>query len=216
MEKDLILKEASHLPATIEELQQFILIGKAKLKAYTAKVKLIKDLNLAKSVKDQALEDGQDVGEAILWAEAKLGELLKKISPGQATYKSALPRGERARLPEGIDFHQAHKARKLADHPEMIKEVIKEARRNEDLPTRTAVLSKIREKQEKERAEKAPPKSRVELSAEEFSYQQILLEVISILPSEPPRQLTEQGFNILSGLAKTIIKRLRRFEDGKP
>lgn len=215
MEKDLILKEASHLPATIDELREFILIGKAKLKVYQHKVKLIKDLGLAKQVKDQALEDGQDVGEAILWAEAKLGELLKKVSPGMATYKSALPRGERARLPEGINFRQSHQARKLADHPEMIKEVIKEAKRNEDLPTRTAVLSKIREKQEKERQEKAPPKTKIELSAEEFTYQQVLLEVITILPPEPPKQLTEQGFKILSALAKTIIKRLRRFEDGK-
>ena len=79
MEKDLIIKEAGRLPATIDELQQFILVGKAKLKVYATKVKLIKDLGLAKKVKEQALEDGQDVGEAILWAEAKLGELIKSL-----------------------------------------------------------------------------------------------------------------------------------------
>lgn len=194
MEKDLILKEVSHLPATIDELREFILIGKAKLKVYQHKVKLIKDLGLAKQVKDQALEDGQDVGEAILWAEAKLGELLKKATPG---LKTTLPGGGRQKAEyAGMDHRRAGQARKLSDHPEMIKEVIKEARKNEDLPTRTAVLSKIREKQEKERQEKAPPKTKTELSAEEFNYQQILLEVITILPPEPPRQLTEQGFKI--------------------
>jgi hypothetical protein len=214
MEKDLILKEASHLPATIDELREFILIGKAKLKVYEAKVKLIKDLNLAKSVKDQALEDGQDVGEAILWAEAKLGELLKKISG-----KHPLPSKEEGGrfkkvLPKGISYKQSERAQRLSEHPEVIKEVVKEAKKNEDLPTRTAVFSKIREKQEKERAEKAPPKTQIELSADEAIYQSKLLQIISILPTEPPRQLTEQGFTILSALAKTIIKRLRRFEDG--
>ena len=46
-------------------------------------------------------------GEGLLWAEAKLEELLKELTPGK---KTALPHGERKALPEGIDFHQAHKS----------------------------------------------------------------------------------------------------------
>lgn len=217
MGKDLILKQASQLPATIEELQEFILVGKAKLKTYHIKVKLIKDLNLAKKVKEQALEDGQNVGEAILWAEARLGELIDKCSgPPQHFGPKHLPIGGRQKKFEELGFKQrtAFKSVQISKHPELIEEVIKEARENEDLPTKTAVLSKIREKQEKERVEKAPPKSKTELIGEEFNYQQILLEIISILPLEPPKQLTEQGFRVLNALAKTITKRLRRFEDG--
>jgi len=209
MEKDLILRETGGLPATIDELREFILVGKAKLKVYQQKVKLIKDLGLAKQVKDQALEDGQSVGEAILWAEAKMGELLKKISPGRATYKSALPHGERAKLPKGIDSHQAHKARKLADHPEIIKEVIKEAREEEDLPTRSAVLRKIYEREDAERVK--PPKTNLELSGEGLKYFHTLQMVINKLPPIPPDVKGKEQFVVLAGLAQTIIKRLMKF-----
>lgn len=70
------------------------------------------------------------------------------------------------------------------------------------------------ELKDKERRGNAPPKSRTELAGEEFTYQQKLLEILMVLPSEPPKELTEHGYKILSALAKTIIKRLRRFEDG--
>lgn len=160
MEQDLILKDAKQLPATIEELKEYILIGKAKLKAYEVKVKLIKNLNLAKSVKDQALQDGQDVGEAILWAEAKLGELVAKMpdfhSSGRGTMK-------RKTLPEGMSRKESHEAQTLAKHPDEIKETIKEAKEKMDLPTRSSVLKKI---EEKRKVKKDKPNEQVQMEAE--------------------------------------------------
>lgn len=57
------------------------------------------------------LEDGQDMGSALLYAEAKLGELLKGIHP-QSSQQG------RCSLPEGITHKQSHYAQTLADHPE--------------------------------------------------------------------------------------------------
>jgi hypothetical protein len=65
-------------------------------------------------------EDGQDIGEAILWAEAKLGELLKRtVKPrgeklkGSSTKRTTLPS-----LPPGITKKESHEAQTLAKHPE--------------------------------------------------------------------------------------------------
>ncbi|MBE0425594.1 MAG: hypothetical protein IBX72_02985 [Nitrospirae bacterium] len=60
------------------------------------------------------------IGEAILWAEAKLGELLPRItqnyqSSGKGTLKQPL-------LPEGITKKQSHYAQILAENPEVIQE----------------------------------------------------------------------------------------------
>jgi hypothetical protein len=66
------------------------------------------------------------VGEAILWAEAKLGELLKKMGPGLKTLPPGKPYSFKSRLkrPEGISKSEAYQAYKLAKHPEVIKEVL--------------------------------------------------------------------------------------------
>jgi len=46
-------------------------------------------------------------------------------------------RGSKPSLPDGITHKQSHYAQTLADHPQEIDEVIKEARENEDIPTRS-------------------------------------------------------------------------------
>ena len=79
MQKDLTIKEKiskNTLPDSISALHEFVLIGTGKLKAYRAKLKMIKDIGLAKSVKNQTLREGQEIGEAVLWADAKIGEIL--------------------------------------------------------------------------------------------------------------------------------------------
>jgi hypothetical protein len=61
-----------------------------------------------------------DIFEALLYAEARLGELLKPIC--------ASPAGRTKVLPEGITKKQSHYAQTLADHPDIIEEVIIEAK----------------------------------------------------------------------------------------
>jgi len=69
----------NNLPDSIPALMEFVLIGREKLNAYKAKVRMIKNIKLSKAVKDQAVKESQEMGEAVLLAEAKMGELLKKI-----------------------------------------------------------------------------------------------------------------------------------------
>jgi len=108
----------------------------------------------------------------------------------------------------GLDNKSAWKSREIFDHPGEVQEVIKEAEENKDIPTKTAVLNKIKYKKELERKESAPPKMTLELAGEEFIYKNKLMQVINILPAFPPKDLTEHGFRELSALAQIIIKRL--------
>jgi N6-adenosine-specific RNA methylase IME4 len=141
-----IIKRPENLPDTIQELHKFILIVPEKLKSVRAEINAINKAGLAKGVRDQKIEEGQCIGEAILWAEAKLGAMLKPLANPTAS------RAGRRQLPEGITHKTSHKAQLLADNPRVIEDIIREARKNEDLPTKTAVLKIITEKKKKANA----------------------------------------------------------------
>ena len=150
--KELIIKE-QYLPDTIDSLREFILIGQQKLKAYQAKVKAIDNLNLAKEVREQAIQDGQDMGKALLYAEAKMGYLLEnrpEVLPSR--------RGSQSPLPEGITHKQSHVAQKIADNPTIVEEVIKDAEEYEDIPTKFEVLRRIKNKENTEKIEEQKEK----------------------------------------------------------
>lgn len=102
-------------------------------------VVFIDKLKIAQEVRDQTVEDGQRVAEAVLWAEAKLGELLKGIDKSDSRLRGST-KGTTVKptLPEGITKKQSHEAQQLADNPEEIREVIQEARDNEDIPIRSS------------------------------------------------------------------------------
>ncbi len=136
---DKIIKRPQDLPDTIDKLQSFILIGKQKLIACKAEIKAIEDVNLGKAVKDQKLNETQDLAVILLLAEVKLGELLKDI-PSKYDLGS---RGRTKTLPKGITKKQSFYAQQLAANPEAIKETINDAREKEKIPFRSNVLKMI-------------------------------------------------------------------------
>ena len=152
---DIVLRK-DNLPDTIEELQRFVLVGHERLKAYRAALSAINKLELAEEVRDQTRQDAQMVGEAVLWAESKLGQLLKEITKGKPKYDShngltVSGHGSKKSLPEGITKYQSHEAQQLARNPELIEEVIDEAIEKKEIPTKRQVLEKIPKKKRKKR-----------------------------------------------------------------
>ena len=75
---DLIVRE-NNLPTTLEDLSKFVLIGRDKLQAVRAEISALKNLNLAKDVREQKLAEGQEIGKLVLLAEARLGELFNQM-----------------------------------------------------------------------------------------------------------------------------------------
>jgi N6-adenosine-specific RNA methylase IME4 len=142
-----IQKRTSNLPAKLEDITKFVLIGREKLVAVRAAIRAIDKIGIAKDVREQKLEEGQMLGGALLDAEAKIGELLKDL-PSPAGSKIG-KRGVEKILPEGISHKLSHYCQQLAEHPDIIEQVKAEAAESEDIPTRTEVLRRIRLNQPK-------------------------------------------------------------------
>lgn len=60
-----------NMPATVEELVPYVLIGEEKIKAYRAKLAAVRKLNLSLEIEKAALTDAQRMGEAVIMAKAR-------------------------------------------------------------------------------------------------------------------------------------------------
>ncbi len=98
------------------------------------------------------------MAESLLDAEAKVGDLLKTIPKATTNTKNkkvpAWKLSKEQKTSEfGFNRKQVHQFQQLADHKDIIEEVKAEARENEDLPTRSEVLRKIKESNKQKRLE---------------------------------------------------------------
>jgi len=150
---DLAVSEPQ-LPDNVDDLRQFILVTQEALNIYHTKLNAVNRLNVAQAVRKQTLEDGQKVGAALLWAEAKLGEILASQTSHGGSLKGA--KGAPRSLPEGVTHKQSHYAQQLAGHKNLIEETIKDAVEDEDIPTRTTVMRKIKDQEAPEKPEPTP------------------------------------------------------------
>lgn len=137
-----IIDITEQLPTNIEELIDFVIIGNEAVKAWKNKVRAIDKAELATEAHKQALKDGQKMGELVLLAEAKLGELLIPLTKNhEATSGSG-----RSSLPDGINHKESHYAQEIFRFPNLLHETVREAIDKNDIPTRHDVLKKIKEK----------------------------------------------------------------------
>ena len=72
-----------NLPSNLEDLSKFILVGREKLNSVRASIRAIDKLKLAEEVREQKKEEAQMLGEALLDAEVRIGDLLKTIPKAQ-------------------------------------------------------------------------------------------------------------------------------------
>lgn len=154
----------AQLPAAPEDLAKFILVGREKLTSVRAEIRAIDKLNLAQEVRDQKRDEARMLSEALLDAEVRIGELFKQMPTAQGartdiqhrfTAEPKLMTKQEATASLGFDSNQVKRFETLADHPEEVEQIKAEARENDDLPTRTAVLNLVKYKKEKEAAEYA-------------------------------------------------------------
>jgi site-specific DNA-methyltransferase (adenine-specific) len=153
---ELVLQK-NNLPASIEDLSKFALIGREKLNAGRAEIRAIDKLKLANDVKEQKLQEAQNIAEIVLDAETKIGELLKEI-PAEITGRPkksedsgvlTFTKKQQSREKTGISRKQADRFVKLAENQEIVEQVKAEAREKGEIVTRQAVLDKAK-KQERQ------------------------------------------------------------------
>ena len=101
----------------------------------------------------QKLEEAQDISEAVLDAEVKIGELMAKIpkKQGARTDMQLLDSGvqkSKAEIIEnaGFSVKQAQRFETLAKNPELVEQAKAEARENDDIVSRSLVLEKVKQK----------------------------------------------------------------------
>jgi hypothetical protein len=150
--QDIALKTQT-LPDTVEDLNKFILIGREELQACRALLRSIDKVGAAKEIRDAALKKAQNMAEAVLRAEVKMGEILKAMIRHEGGRPAKNCTSGSTVLPEGISRNQSHYAQTLASHPQAIDQAIEQAKKKEEVPTRAAVLRVIKR-------ETNPPKPR--------------------------------------------------------
>ena len=67
------------LPAKLDELTRFVLIGREKLVAVRAEIRAIQKVGLAQEVREQKLAEAQEIAETVLDAEVRIGELMAQV-----------------------------------------------------------------------------------------------------------------------------------------
>lgn len=122
-------------------MTNFVLIGREKLNAVRAAIRIIDKLDMATSVREQKKEEATILAGALLDAEARIGEILSARPITDRSHRG----GTSKPLPEGITRNQSSQFQLLAENKEIIEKVKAEAEENDDLPTRTEVLRQIKE-----------------------------------------------------------------------
>ena len=123
--------------------------GLRELTSVRAEIRAINKLKLAEDVHKQKQEEAAMLAEALLDAEVRLGELLKQIPKKQGKRTDLQPPDTtvgkletKTEVIEDIGFSekQAERMETLADNQDLVEFVKEEARKNDDIPTRTRVL----------------------------------------------------------------------------
>lgn len=146
----------TQLPATIDDLAKFVLIGRDRMAAVRAEMRAINRLELAQEVREQKLAEAQDIAEVVLDAEVKLGQLIAAMPKAKNQYESAIHNGvdstkEQSLKSIGFNQEQARRLETLAKHPEIVAQAKVETREQNDIVSRSFVLEKIKAKEREQK-----------------------------------------------------------------
>jgi hypothetical protein len=223
MEMFKLVKSQGGLPTTIDDLVPISFIGQAAVKFYQAKIKLMDQLGMTEAQRKATLRDGQDAGEMLLDIEARIGELAmaeKQVQPkvtstGPGTIAARPsgqpPKHERLGLPS--EKHMRN-AQTIHNNPIIVAKIKAQARENEDIPTKTAVLNAIHYEKEKERQAAAAPVKEAMRRAypeKDMLYINSLDQCIRVLPQKPHQDWNENAFREAKAKAIIIKNRLEVF-----
>lgn len=164
-----------NLPDNLQDLSAFVLVGREKLTAVRAEIRAIEKLELAEEVRQQKREEARMLGEALLDAEVRIGELTKRIPKGaggdrksfksnsSVTFESASNSSAADQLPQtkeeiladmGFGKMQVSRYETLADNKDLVEQVKAEARETGEIPTRGKVLDLVKARKQRQQPQK--------------------------------------------------------------
>lgn len=218
----LVRQTPGWLDRPIEDLVKMQAVGSVYLDIHRSILRKLKSgqIELAEEDRKGRLAEGQAIGVALLDVEARIGELSlaepRRIPGGKGTGKVQSGEGPTKYERLGISKGRTEISQAIARHPEAVEKVIAEAKENEDIPTKTAVLNKIkadREKQLRENYENRVKTQKQENAAttrgEALKYLSNLREIVLLLPVKIPAEgWTDASFAEAQAMVEIIRKRL--------
>jgi len=156
----------------------------------------------------------------LLDIETRIGEIClkeKKVKPksggdgGGSIPSGIAPKHERLGLPHP---RRVADAQVIAKNPTIVKEIKERAVREDDIPSKAAVINEVRYRREKKRRKEAEGKRekiKAVIAIEQVQYINKLDQIISICPIKPPEDWNEDALREATAKAKIIIKRLEVF-----
>ena len=139
------------LPETLEDLTQFVLVGKAKVQAYMLKLQAVNRLSVAQEIRDQTLKEAQEVSNAVIAAECRIGELLQAIPKAQgfaSTIRDNDVQNAKTKTETikdmGYGEREAKDYQQMAKHPEVVQAVIDKALQDGEIVTKASVMREIK------------------------------------------------------------------------
>lgn len=168
---ELTVSGESRLPTTIDDLAKFVLVGREKLVAVRAEIRAIDKVGLAQEVRAQKLKEAQEISEAVLDAEVRIGELMARVPKAQGKRTDIQPTptvGEKSKTATiakmmGMDAvkdkkkveHMIDRFQTLAAHPDIVAQAKAEARENDDIVSRSLVLNMVKAQKKADEIEHA-------------------------------------------------------------
>ena len=212
-----LVKKNNLLPTTVDDLVPLSFIGQSAVTFYRQKIKLMDQLKMTEAQRKATLSDGQDAGEMLLDIETRIGEIASKEEQerpqrGRTLRSTSSKPRKHERL--GMKEKKMQQAQKIAQNPKIVEKVKAQAKKNEDIPTKTAVLAEIRYQKEKARREKAEAgrkENKAVVAIDQVLYINALDKCLRLLPTQPPKRWEEGALKEAKAKANIIIKRLEVF-----
>lgn len=154
---DELTTRTTQLPDTLEDLSQFVLVNKAKLDAYRVKLRAVNRLSDAQEIREQTLQEMQDISSALIAAETRIGEILLSI-PKNTSYhgnqhQEVTSNGVESTKNKsevvaemGYSKDQASDYQRMAQNPAVVNYVLEQAEREGRVVSHAEVMRKIKAK----------------------------------------------------------------------
>lgn len=200
-----------------KKLTKYILVNAQKINAIRSEMNAMKVADVQNWRRKQRLGECRLLANDIRDAEALLGDFLKTLPKKQGIRTSSdrwedVPTKENAIKELGIKKHLAYSFETLADNKDIIEQVKADAEADDDLPTRTEVLRRVKEAEKDKRIKEEDSFRKCKVSGIDIrkgDFKNVLDDVTNIdaIITDPPYPKEFiQCFSDLSLFAKDHLK----------
>jgi len=209
-----IALKTKNLPTNIEDLAPMALIGATVVDGYVKKIKLLEDLDASEVERGRVLEEAQKAGILVLEIESRIGELSKTIDTSYRNQYSPKTNIKKKHEKMGLkDYQHLQTAQQINNHKEEVLEIISEAFKNDDIPTKKEVIKLILKNDKKRKKER---NSNIDCESNMSDGEKIYLcnlrAITDLLHKKPPQERSEEFFKLAKTHVDTIIERFSVFD----